>query len=573
MLLPCVREVTRASLAAELESLRMEISSLVLAVQALTETESSGTRDPARAPPNPHRSRTAPPAAVLDVASAHRVRKSENNVCVQTPNPEVSRSTASSHDGRMAPKRILKEAGVASASRLLWRKGATKSARSLTASKTPSVQELEAQRARELLGSPEPAGRSKQLDSQLSGVVPRSAPSSHKEDSQAVYHFGVSSRAGENSRVLKRTETLRQLREAQLVSVDDEHPLEPVTSLCFSALGIFPWNRMCRPGSSYLRMCSDCASVTYQWGVFGIMLVSVAYCAMQAFLGNEFWLAPGLVSDLSVALGGMASFIAVGALWNSGDILACFKLMSFRTWDCDCLNDWVRGSRQEHLISFCVWTFAVISKAVCVSVWMSPSWHASDTRLVFSVLPFALCSGMILAVSSCMAQTSLGLAALVDGFCSCFVETKDIEHSVHEWNVLQAMLRTACLSVQRCYLVLHVVVAGAMLLSAADFAVKFDDIWEAASLMPLMIIIVAVMRVLFNAAEVTSKCGRVPAFINSLDFGKKVDADRQYIVDYVIQSAAGFYAYEVRITSFLEFKFIYLSLVLAVALANELSKQ
>ena len=64
------------------------------------------------------------------------------------------------------------------------------------------------------------------------------------------------------------------------------------------------------------------------------------------------------------------------------------------------------------------------------------------------------------------------------------------------------------------------------------------------ALLPGVFALLAIVYVSFFVAEVTSKYDRVPAFINTLDLGEMLDYRRQYLVDYVINSRAGFYMFE-----------------------------
>lgn len=59
---------------------------------------------------------------------------------------------------------------------------------------------------------------------------------------------------------------------------------------------------------------------------------------------------------------------------------------------------------------------------------------------------------------------------------------------------------------------------------------------------------------------VTEKCTRVPSLVNSWSFGEEtcLDAGRQYVVQYIEQSAAGFYVKGVRLRAYMALKISYL---------------
>mmetsp|Transcript_85135 Transcript_85135/g.156000 ORF Transcript_85135/g.156000 Transcript_85135/m.156000 type:complete len:100 (+) Transcript_85135:2-301(+) len=72
-------------------------------------------------------------------------------------------------------------------------------------------------------------------------------------------------------------------------------------------------------------------------------------------------------------------------------------------------------------------------------------------------------------------------------------------------------------------------------------------------------------RVSFRAGAISYKCDRVPSLINSLSFGHDIDYERQYVVQYIINSMAGFYVLDVRITVEMVVKAAYISCALTLA--------
>merc|ERR1712032_1152460 len=129
-----------------------------------------------------------------------------------------------------------------------------------------------------------------------------------------------------------------------------------------------------------------------------------------------------------------------------------------------------------------------------------------------------------------------------------------------------AVLRKSCSAIEHCFFTLQTVALSALLLDIADIALArpgSDPGEVLPALLPGSIITLGLTRVFLCAAGVTDKCARVPALVNSLSFGNDLDHDRQYVVEYIIHSAAGFYVFEVRLTSAMVLKFCYLSCVLA----------
>jgi len=72
------------------------------------------------------------------------------------------------------------------------------------------------------------------------------------------------------------------------------------------------------------------------------------------------------------------------------------------------------------------------------------------------------------------------------------------------------------------------------------------------------------------AAGVSDKCARVPSLINACNFSADpLDEDRQYVVQYLLNSAAGFYVFEVRLTSEMILKCVYIVIAVAFALTTK----
>merc|ERR1712107_790978 len=94
---------------------------------------------------------------------------------------------------------------------------------------------------------------------------------------------------------------------------------------------------------------------------------------------------------------------------------------------------------------------------------------------------------------------------------------------------------------------------------------------DAIVLVPTSLTILILVRALFSAAAVTDKCLAVPSLINSLTSGERIDEERQYVVQYIVNSAAGFYVFGVRMTTAIAMKTIYFCGGVALAVATRLA--
>jgi len=158
----------------------------------------------------------------------------------------------------------------------------------------------------------------------------------------------------------------------------------------------------------------------------------------------------------------------------------------------------------------------------------------------------------------------------VDTFCGRVANSPVISDAAHQWNVLQAVLRKASGSIEHCFVVIQGVSAFAVPLLMADLFVLGPTRKSIPTLIPGATLTLGVLRLFFLAAAVTDKCSRVPSLLNSLHFGPGTERERQHIVEYVANSAAGFYVANVRLTSTIALKFLYMWTVVAFGLCTQL---
>lgn len=135
------------------------------------------------------------------------------------------------------------------------------------------------------------------------------------------------------------------------------------------------------------------------------------------------------------------------------------------------------------------------------------------------------------------------------------VATKRLDEVAHVWNLTQAVLRKASSDMEKCLLVLGLVLAVAVPLLAADIALLRAS---GARLLPGLLVSCGITYALLVAAMVSERCARVPAFVNAISFGPGTERMRQHTVDYITSSAAGFYVCDTRLTTSMVTKMIYI---------------
>lgn len=68
------------------------------------------------------------------------------------------------------------------------------------------------------------------------------------------------------------------------------------------------------------------------------------------------------------------------------------------------------------------------------------------------------------------------------------------------------------------------------------------------SSLPLLFLFTLNMTVCANGASLTEKCRNIPALVNQLPSELGIDMERQYLVNFLKDSAAGFCVKDVRVT-------------------------
>lgn len=156
-----------------------------------------------------------------------------------------------------------------------------------------------------------------------------------------------------------------------------------------------------------------------------------------------------------------------------------------------------------------------------------------------------------------IARICRSLIVMVDTFCCDVVGSMPLERVAHVWNLTQAVLRKASADVGCSLLMMCFIVAFSVPLLAIDMAVLGLSSVDLPTLLPGFFITCGIVYSLILAAMVSEKSARVPALINAVSFGPDTEAERQQTVDYVTSSAAGFYIFDMRLTTERVVKFMY----------------
>ena len=226
------------------------------------------------------------------------------------------------------------------------------------------------------------------------------------------------------------------------------------------------------------------------------------------------------------------------------------------------LKDWRRISRRRLLEVVSV-LMMMLSCRWLGDVFTEPSLESIIIAVCFSSTAVG-CA----AVSYTQLHIVAGMDLAVDSFCINFFREMDMEQALNEWNTVQATLRQVSTKLSRSMLALGASCGASLLLLAEYTFFHTDSSIFVAQLQPgvqmafflgwlfppVLLFLYSMMR----AAGVTEKASRVAPLVNSWHFGDQeddnvpswMDLGRQYIVQYMVQSEAGFYVQGVRLHAF-----------------------
>eukprot|EP00445_Apocalathium_hangoei_P034699 CAMPEP_0203948210 /NCGR_PEP_ID=MMETSP0359-20131031/82936_1 /ASSEMBLY_ACC=CAM_ASM_000338 /TAXON_ID=268821 /ORGANISM="Scrippsiella Hangoei, Strain SHTV-5" /LENGTH=179 /DNA_ID=CAMNT_0050879715 /DNA_START=1 /DNA_END=540 /DNA_ORIENTATION=+ len=161
------------------------------------------------------------------------------------------------------------------------------------------------------------------------------------------------------------------------------------------------------------------------------------------------------------------------------------------------------------------------------------------------------------------------LTVTVDMFCCRLVIDPSMAEAVQDWNVLQALLRRAAGSVELALIILLAMMAWLLAAFSLDYVRLGSSLSTCKLQLPWILMLCGVLRVFMTAAGVTDRCARIPSLINSFCFGNGFDREQQNLVQFMVNSEAGFYISKMRVNTGMVIKFMYLWLVVLFAIAGK----
>lgn len=305
---------------------------------------------------------------------------------------------------------------------------------------------------------------------------------------------------------------------------------------------------------------SYCGRMLFQAVLMLLCMLSLGWIVLMVVLQQYVNLTSDLESfsyyfyDLGFAFGALLCLLCGGCLRRYTPVAECESMLSAFADGRDLHEDWLRHCRWDALLVLVIWILSVGERVREVSV-----RQELDQQLLINlscnVASFAVSASILLACLFRVMRVCRGFYVIIDDFSFNLVTTSDLCVAEQDWNLLQALLRRSCHSLQYLFIVLQSTIVAVLIFGV-------DDFYRLSNLSDLIsggLVCIGLAQLFLCAASVTDHCERLPSFVNSLGFGRQLDQDRLYLVEYMFYSQAGFYIFEVRVTRDMVLKAFYVS--------------
>mmetsp|Transcript_73681 Transcript_73681/g.149056 ORF Transcript_73681/g.149056 Transcript_73681/m.149056 type:complete len:539 (-) Transcript_73681:232-1848(-) len=184
------------------------------------------------------------------------------------------------------------------------------------------------------------------------------------------------------------------------------------------------------------------------------------------------------------------------------------------------------------------------------------AFHSGHVINWLCVVSFAICSSLVVVVAYTQCHLLAALDKSLDCWCFNIASDPDFDLGVLTWNRLQALLKCVGRSLASSFIAMQVLGAVGFVYSLASgimVCFQFDFagdkiLREVLSSLPLLFLFALNMTVCTTGASLTEKCRNIPALVNQLPSDICIDTDRQYLVNFLKDSAAGFCVKDIRLT-------------------------
>lgn len=266
------------------------------------------------------------------------------------------------------------------------------------------------------------------------------------------------------------------------------------------------------------------------------------------------------LADLTVAFGSVVGLTSVSVFLRGPLVIDQLNVMRNYAAQQSNSRRWIHSSFIDSATMFGIWSAMVMWRAK-TDILARATRGEVGLLDATSAFAFAISSGVLISLASLVLHYCRGMAHIVDAFCGRCTDgvTESLVEAARDWNIVQSLLRRSCKSVEVCLLVVQTTIFAAGIAIAVEMLISKESILHSFDrLAPTLALCAAVTRAFFAAADVTNKCSRVPSLVNARGASSRIDPELRHFVDYVCTCEAGFYICEVRLTSYMVMKIIYI---------------
>lgn len=343
--------------------------------------------------------------------------------------------------------------------------------------------------------------------------------------------------------------------------------------------GILPWDTAKHPW----------VSAVYLWYVRAVVALCVATFFLPSlgnfapsFLRSDFFLADcaahgvmcwhrkGFLSQVPLAIGAVLVLLLVSLRQHQEALEDTLKLLRgvsherrYESWR-------TRKARWDKAFFAVLWVAIASTNGFCTYFGRRGDLEFSGLQVVLFVSLIAVFSGVILCLAYGVVLVCRSLSMMIDAFCCDIVTQTSPQEVAHVWNLTQAVLRKASVSVENGLLVLCIILATMVPLLLIDGIMGGGASPPLPTLLPGILVTCGIIYMLLLAATISEQCTRVPALVNAISFGEGTEIARGQTVDYISNSAAGFYVFGTRLTLAMVVKYMYFWCIVVVGLITRL---
>jgi len=329
-------------------------------------------------------------------------------------------------------------------------------------------------------------------------------------------------------------------REAVLGSQRRSRRPVPIVLVLF---GLLPWDPTRHPGRSVALQWIIRSFVALSATAF--FLLSLGYLGTQSCTAGSqaCWQHNGFLSQIPLPVGAILASALLSMRGQQEGLEETFVLLlgvsperRYQEWH-------ARRALRDKGVFVALWLCVVVGSAVSGSTAEVDEFEYAVIRSVLHACVMAVFGGVTLSFAYGLVHICRSLNIMIDAFCCDVVRQQSPDTVAHIWNMTQAILRKASVSVEHCLLVLCLIVVSTVPLLLVDVGVLRTYSAPTPAIVPALGITCGILYVLLLAATISEQCTSVPALVNAISFGEGMEIARQRTVDYISSSAAGFYVF------------------------------